>query len=36
MDMTVLLWIGDLARDGDPGKNAYQLNPIYPLSVGKL
>jgi hypothetical protein len=36
MDMTALLWIGDLARVRHPGKNAYQLNPIYPLSGEKL
>jgi len=36
MDMTALLWIGDLARYGDPGKSAYQLNPIYPLLEEKL
>jgi hypothetical protein len=36
MDMTALLWISDMARGGDPGENAYQLNPVYPLPVEKL
>jgi hypothetical protein len=36
MDMTALLWIGELGRDRFPGEKTQLLNPDYPLPVEKL